>query len=209
MSNEFKQALLARGALVNRRSLLLGGGTAVAAVAMAAGAAGAATPPAAAAPAAPRPSGSVITPNGRSLPFKFRDGRKVFHLIAEEIEHEFAPGTRIKAWGYNGTTPGPTIELNEGDRVRIYVTNKLPEHTSVHWHGILLPNGMDGVGGLTQPQIKPGETFLYEFTVNESGTRMYHPHADEVVQLSMGKKFVNVRWIFLSLITRNLSNIYI
>ena len=110
----------------------------------------------------------------------------MFHLIAEEIEHEFAPGTSIKAWGYNGSTPGPTLEAVEGDRVRIYVTNKLPEHTSVHWHGILLPYGMDGVSGLTQPPIEPGETFVYEFTLNENGTRFYHPHADEVVQLSMG-----------------------
>jgi hypothetical protein len=74
----------------------------------------------------------------------------------------------------------------EGDRVRIFVTNRLPEHTSIHWHGILLPYGMDGVSGLTQPPIGPGETFAYEFTLNESGTRFYHPHADEVVQLSMG-----------------------
>jgi FtsP/CotA-like multicopper oxidase with cupredoxin domain len=70
--------------------------------------------------------------------------------------------------------------------VRIYVTNRLPEHTSVHWHGILLPSGMDGVGGLNQPHIRPGETYAYEFTLNESGTRMYHPHADEMVQLALG-----------------------
>ena len=70
--------------------------------------------------------------------------------------------------------------------MRIFVTNRLPEHTTIHGHGILLPNGMDGVGGLTQPHIEPGETYVYEFTVNESGTRMYHPHADEMVQLAMG-----------------------
>jgi len=85
----------------------------------------------------------VITPNGRTLGFRMNDGVKEFHLIAEEIEHEFAPGTTIKAWGYNGSTPGPTIEAVEGDRVRIYVTNKLPEHTSIHWHGILLPWGRE------------------------------------------------------------------
>lgn len=128
----------------------------------------------------------LVTLNGRSLPYKWRGGVKEFHLIAEEIEHEFAPGMRIKAWGYNGSTPGPTIEATEGDRVRIYVTNRLPEHTTVHWHGILLPNGMDGVGGLNQPHIKPGETYLYEFTLHEAGTRMYHPHADEMVQVAMG-----------------------
>lgn len=128
----------------------------------------------------------VITPNGRALPYRLNNGVKEFHLIAEEIEHEFAPGNKIKAWGYNGSTPGPTIEVVEGDRVRIYVTNKLPEHTSVHWHGILLPWGMDGVSGLTQAAIKPGETYVYEFTLQQHGTHMYHPHADEMVQMAMG-----------------------
>jgi FtsP/CotA-like multicopper oxidase with cupredoxin domain len=128
----------------------------------------------------------ITTLNGRSLPYRMVDGVKEFHLIAEEIEHEFAPGQKIKAWGYNGSTPGPTIEAVEGDRVRILVTNKLPEHTSIHWHGILLPNGMDGVAGLTQPHIGPGETFAYEFRLRQFGTHMYHPHADEVVQLSSG-----------------------
>lgn len=128
----------------------------------------------------------VITPNGRTLPYRLHQGVKEFHLIAEEIEHEFSPGNKIKAWGYNGTTPGPTIEAVEGDRVRIYVSNKLPEHTSVHWHGLLLPWGMDGVSGLTQPAIKPGETYVYEFTLQQHGTHMYHPHADEMVQMAMG-----------------------
>jgi manganese oxidase len=128
----------------------------------------------------------ITTLNGRSLEWRMVDGVKEFHLIAEEIEHEFAPGTKIKAWGYNGCTPGPTIEAVEGDRVRILVTNHLPEHTSIHWHGILLPCGMDGVGGLTQPHIQPGETWAYEFTLRQHGTHMYHPHADEVVQLASG-----------------------
>jgi FtsP/CotA-like multicopper oxidase with cupredoxin domain len=74
----------------------------------------------------------------------------------------------------------------EGDRVRLLVTNRLPEHTSVHWHGIFLPAGMDGVGGLNQPQIQPGETYAYEFTLRQHGTHMYHPHADEMVQMAMG-----------------------
>ncbi len=93
---------------------------------------------------------------------------------------------KVKVWGYNGSTPGPIIEANEGDRVRILVTNKLKEHTTVHWHGIFLPNGMDGVGGLTQPQIQPGETYVYEFTLRQHGTFMYHPHADEMVQMAVG-----------------------
>ena len=128
----------------------------------------------------------VRTPNGWTLPHRMVDGVKEFHLVAEEIEHEFAPGTRARCWGYNGTTPGPTIEAVEGDRVRLFVTNRLPEHTSMHWHGILLPSGMDGVGGLSQPHIKPGETFAYEFTLQQHGTQMYHPHADEMVQLAVG-----------------------
>lgn len=128
----------------------------------------------------------VITPNGSTLPFKMKDGVKEFHLVVEPVEREFAPGMKVKCWGYNGQTPGPTIEAVEGDRVRILVTNKLPEHTSIHWHGIFLPNGMDGVGGLTQPHIGTGETWVYEFTLRQHGTFMYHPHADEMLQLAVG-----------------------
>jgi len=128
----------------------------------------------------------VVTLNGWSLPWRMKDGVKEFHLVAEPVVRELAPGMKANLWGYNGSSPGPTIECVEGDRVRIYVTNKLPEHTTIHWHGILLPNGMDGVGGLNQPQIKPGKTFVYEFTMTKSGTFMYHPHADEMVQMAMG-----------------------
>src|SRR4051812_26458271 len=98
----------------------------------------------------------TITPGGATLPFRIVDGVKVFHLVAEEVEHEFAPGLKAKCWGYNGRVHGPTLEAVEGDRVRVYVTNKLPAPTTVHWHGVYLPNGMDGVAGLTQPAIKPG-----------------------------------------------------
>jgi FtsP/CotA-like multicopper oxidase with cupredoxin domain len=128
----------------------------------------------------------VVTPNGVALPWKLVDGVKVFHLIAEEVDHEFAPGLKARCWGYNGRTPGPTIEAVEGDRVRIYVTNKLPEPTTVHWHGVLLPNGMDGVSGVTQKPIGPGETFKYEFTLRQHGTHMYHPHYDEMTQMALG-----------------------
>src|SRR4051812_14184768 len=106
----------------------------------------------------------VVTPNGAALPWKIVDGVKVYHLVAEEVWHEFAPGLRARCWGYNGLVHGPTIEAVEGDRVRVYVTNKLPEPTTVHWHGVYLPNGMDGVGGLTQRTIHTGETFRYEWT---------------------------------------------
>lgn len=128
----------------------------------------------------------VITPNTNSLSWTVQDGVKVFHLIAETVQREFAPGMVVNCWGYNGQTPGPTIEAVEGDRVRILVTNRLSEPTTVHWHGILLPNGMDGVTGLNQKPILPGETFKYEFTLRQSGTHMYHPHYDEMVQIAMG-----------------------
>ena len=136
----------------------------------------------------PRPGGpaAVVTPNGSPLPFHTVGDTKVFHLVAEQLRHQIAPGLSIDAWGYNGSTPGPTIEATEGDNVRIYVTNRLPEPTTVHWHGIRLPNGMDGVAGLTQPAIPPGETFKYEFTFRTPGTYMYHPHFDEMVQMAFG-----------------------
>ncbi|HVK75177.1 MAG TPA: copper oxidase [Kofleriaceae bacterium] len=128
----------------------------------------------------------VVVPNGTTLPFRIVDGVKVFHLVAEPIRHEVAPGLVIDTWGYNGRTPGPLLELVEGDRARIYVTNKLPEATTVHWHGVLLPNGMDGVAGLTQRGIPPGATFKYEITFGKAGTFMYHPHFDEMTQIALG-----------------------
>jgi manganese oxidase len=128
----------------------------------------------------------VVTLNGWTLPWRINGEWKEFHLVAEEVEREIAPGMIAKLWGYNGQAPGPTIEAVEGDKVRIFVTNRLPEHTTVHWHGVLVPNGMDGVGGLTQPHIPVGQTFVYEFQLNRSGTFMYHPHSDEMVQMAMG-----------------------
>ena len=174
---------------LSRRKLLIGAG---------AGLAGAAALPALAqtapaartatenGPAPRRAHGKVRTLNGWSLPHRMNGGVKEFHLVAEEFEHEFAPGSKAMCWGYNGSTPGPTIEAVEGDRIRIFVTNRLREATTIHWHGLILPSGMDGVGGLNQPQIKPGETFAYEFTLKQHGTHMYHPHADEMVQMAMG-----------------------
>ncbi len=128
----------------------------------------------------------VNTPDGTTLPYKLVNGVKVFHLIAEPVEHEFAPGLTAQCWGYNGRVHGPTIEAIEGDRVRVYVTNKLAAPTTVHWHGILLPSGMDGVGGLSQRPIEPGETFRYEWTFKQHGTFMYHSHHDEMTQMAMG-----------------------
>lgn len=148
--------------------------------------------PAEAAGDAAAPSGTpsgyrpVVTPNGASLPFHVRDGVKIFHLTAGPVDHQFAPGLVAACWGYNGRVHGPTIEAVEGDRVRVYVTNRLPAPTTVHWHGVLLPSGMDGVGGLSQPVILPGETFVYEWTFVQHGTFMYHSHHDEAVQMGMG-----------------------
>ncbi|HWH75674.1 MAG TPA: copper oxidase [Methylibium sp.] len=133
-----------------------------------------------------RPYNPVVTLNGWTLPWRMRDGVKEFHLVAEPVVRELAPGFKAHLWGYNGQSPGPTIEVVEGDRVRLFVTNKLPEHTTIHWHGQRLPNGMDGIGGLTQPTIQPGKTFVYEFVARRPGTFMYHPHADEMVQMAMG-----------------------
>ncbi len=138
------------------------------------------------APANGRHFNPVVTLNGWSLPWRMQHGVKEFHLVAEPVVRELAPGMKAHLWGYNGQSPGPTIEVVEGDRVRIFVTNKLPEHTSVHWHGLRVPNGMDGVTGLTQPGIAPGKTFVYEFTATRAGTFMYHPHADEMTQMAMG-----------------------
>ena len=128
----------------------------------------------------------VRTLNGWTLPYRMNGGVKEFHLIAEEVQHEFGPGSTATCWGYNGSTPGPTIEAVEGDRVRIFVTNALGEHTTVHWHGLILPSGMDGVGGVSQPHIQPGETYAYEFTLVQHGSHMYHPHADEMTQIAYG-----------------------
>jgi len=138
------------------------------------------------APLSGRPYNPVVTLNGWTLPWRMSNGIKEFHLVAEPVVREMAPGFKARLWGYNGQSPGPTIEVVEGDRVRIFVTNRLPERTSIHWHGQRLPNGMDGVSGLTQPAIAPGKTFVYEFVARRPGTFMYHPHADEMTQMAMG-----------------------
>ena len=128
----------------------------------------------------------VVTLNGWTLPYRMNGNFKEFHLIAEPVVRELAPGMNANLWGYNGQSPGPTIEVVEGDKVRIFLTNKLPEHTSIHWHGQRLPNGMDGVAGLNQLAVSPGKTFVYEFEAKRPGTFMYHPHADEMTQMAMG-----------------------
>lgn len=128
----------------------------------------------------------VHVPNGSKLRWR-RDGDwLVGHLVAGPIDHEFAPGLRARVFGYNGRTPGPLLEAIEGDRVRIFVTNRLLEPTTVHWHGMIVPNGMDGVSGLNQRPIPVGATYKYEFALRDAGTFMYHAHHDEMVQIGLG-----------------------
>ncbi len=138
------------------------------------------------APAGPLDYRPVITPNGLTLPWTMVEGVKVYHLIAEPVTHEFTPGLVANCWGYNGRVHGPTIEAVEGDHIRIYVTNRLEASTTVHWHGLLVPSGMDGVGGVSQKPIEPGETYKYEFTLKQHGTFMYHSHHDEMTQMQLG-----------------------
>lgn len=127
----------------------------------------------------------VEVPDGPpKLPWKMVNGAKEFHLTAEHLKKEVLPDVWIDVWGYNGSMPGPMIEAVEGDKVRIIVHNKLPEPTIMHWHGIDVPNAMDGVEGLIQDPIKPGESFPYEFTLTQNGTFFYHTHV--AMQQGMG-----------------------
>jgi hypothetical protein len=118
----------------------------------------------------------VVTPDIPDLPFDLDNGVKIFHLIAEPVKHELVPGRVINLWGYNGTAPGPTIQVKQGDRVRMIVDNRLPEPTSMHWHGFDIPNDMDGAPGSSQDPIAPGGRFVYEFTLHQEGTYFYHSH---------------------------------
>lgn len=122
---------------------------------------------------------SVETPDIPKLPWRTENGVKVFHLVAEPVKREFLLGQMgkvVDAWGYNGSVPGPTIEVIEGDRVRLIVDNHLPEPTSMHWHGFEIPVEMDGGPGISQDPIPPGGRFVYEFTLHQHGTFFYHSH---------------------------------
>jgi FtsP/CotA-like multicopper oxidase with cupredoxin domain len=126
-------------------------------------------------PDAPVP---VETPDVARLPFKMVDGAKEFHIVAEPVHTRFVPGREVDAWGYNGAVPGPTIEVNQGDRIRVIFENHLPEMTSIHWHGLEIPMAADGVPGLSQNPVMPGERFVYEFELHpkQTGTFFYHSH---------------------------------
>ena len=118
----------------------------------------------------------VVTPDAPDMPWRLEDGVKVFEIAAERVRTEFVPGRGVDAWGFNGSVPGPTIQVNEGDHLRLIVENRLPEGFTMHWHGLEVPNGMDGSPGLTQDLIEPGGKFVYEFTVQQNGTFFYHSH---------------------------------
>jgi manganese oxidase len=133
---------------------------------------------------------AVETPDVPDLPFRMDGGVKEFHLIAEPVKQEIVPGRVVDLWGYNGSAPGPTIQVNQGDRVRIIVDNHLPEATSMHWHGFEVPVEMDGAPGSSQDPIPPGGRFVYEFTLNQEGTYFYHSHMAMQEMMGMIGAFV-------------------
>lgn len=132
-----------------------------------------------------------IAPDLPTLPCTMRDGVKEFHLAAQPVQREFLPGYWMNVWGFNGSMPGPTIEVNQGDRIRIVVTNELPEETTIHWHGFEMPVQYDGASTMTQNPIKPGGSFVYEFDVHEEGTFFYHSH------VAMQEAFGMVGWMIV------------
>lgn len=109
-----------------------------------------------------------------------------YELTAEVVDWEVVDGELVEVWGYNGEYPGPMIEAEVGDTVRVTLHNNLPEGTTIHWHGLEVPNDQDGVPGITQPMVEPGQTWVYEFVVDKPGTTMYHTHANTVRQLTKG-----------------------
>jgi len=123
------------------------------------------------------PPPQMESPDIADLPFKMDGATKVFHLIAEPVKRRIVPWKTLDIWGYNGSSPGPTIQVQQGDRVRIEVQNRLPESTTMHWHGLEVPIEQDGVPYISQKPIAPGETYAYEFTVHQEGTFFYHAHS--------------------------------
>ena len=132
----------------------------------------------------------VIAPDLTKLYWEMIDGAKEYHLHCHPTKREFLPGQWFDVWGFNDSMPGPTIEAVEGDRVRIVVHNELPESTTVHWHGLEVPNRMDGVHGLTQEPIAPGKSFVYEFDLHQNGTFFYHSHGPMQEGLGMAGPFI-------------------
>ncbi len=123
---------------------------------------------------------------GQPLEYQLVDGVKVFEITARPVIWNILDDVTVTAWTYNGTVPGPMIRVTEGDQVRIVFKNELPEPTTIHWHGVEVPNAMDGVPGVTQDAVEPGESFTYEFVAKPAGTFMYHSHYASDTQVSLG-----------------------
>jgi manganese oxidase len=117
---------------------------------------------------------------------RIEKGVKIFEVTARKMRWETAPGQTVEAWAYNEQVPGPQIRVREGDRVRLVVKNELSESTAVHFHGVELPNDQDGVPFITQPPIKPGQSYTYEFTALNAGSHMYHSHHNAATQVGLG-----------------------
>ena len=137
---------------------------------------------------APNVQPATETTGGQPLAYRDEDGIKVFELTTKAVQWPIMDGVTVTAFTYNGTVPGPMIQVTDGDEVRIVVTNELPDPTTIHWHGIQVPNAMDGVPGVTQDPIQPGEIFTYEFTAKPAGTFMYHSHYDGDVQVDRDQR---------------------
>ncbi|MEK7247386.1 MAG: copper oxidase [Chloroflexota bacterium] len=123
---------------------------------------------------------------GVPLEFRMENGVRVFEIVCKDVKWEVTPGEKFDAHTYNGIVPGPEIRVVEGQPVRVNVKNEMSQSTSVHWHGQRVPNSMDGVPFITQPPIKPGETFVYEFTPGPFGSHMYHSHHNATEQVGKG-----------------------
>src|ERR1700740_1012290 len=134
---------------------------------------------------APEPALRMEPPDVADLPHQMDGGVKVFHLAGEPVKRKIAPFKTIDVWGYNGSCPGPTIQVQQGDRVRVVFENRLPESTSLHWHGLEIPIEQDGVPYISQKPVAPGEKYVYEFTVHQEGTFFYHAHS--AMQEMMGQ----------------------
>ena len=120
------------------------------------------------------------------VPTILADGTKEFHLTTEIVSWEVEPGKMVEAWTYNGIVPGPAIRVDIGDKLRVVVQNNLPMGTDIHWHGVDTPNNMDGVAPLTQPLIRSGESFVYEFVADAPAVGMYHAHHHGQMQVTNG-----------------------
>jgi manganese oxidase len=136
------------------------------------------------------PAPLVETPDIPTLPFRMDNNTKEFHLIAEPVKRRIVPFKTMDVWGYNGSCPGPTLQANQGDHLRIIFENHLPESTTVHWHGLEIPIAMDGLPYITQKPVPPGGRFVYEFTVHQEGTYFYHSHGAMQEMMGMLGMFI-------------------